>query len=221
MKDFMLQNGEKIVFMGDSVTDAGRKRPLGEGLWDGAGNGFVRQIDNFINVFYPDRVVSVINMGTSGNTSRDLLGRFDNDAIALKPDYIVICIGFNDVWRFFDEPAVGSGVSLDEYVANLGAMLDKCEAAGVRTILMTPYYMEINKADRMRATMDEYGAAMKKIAAERGLPCLDLQAAFDKLLAYKYPAQISWDRVHPNHIGSLLIADEFLKYAGFDFGRLV
>ena len=216
-----IKDKEKIVFIGDSVTDSGRKRPIGEGLWDGTGNGYVRVIENFLNVCYPERVIHVVNTGSSGNTTNDLLARFDRDCLDLKPNYAVICIGFNDVWRYFDEPSVTEGhVSLDKYTENLRAMADKCQAAGVRCIFMTPYYLEPNKEDLMRAKMDEYRAAMIKVAAEKGLDCVDLQSPFDKLMKYRYPAYICWDRVHPGQVGSLVIAKTFLKYAGFDFGRL-
>ena len=215
-----IKDKEKIVFIGDSVTDSGRKRPFGEGLWDGTGNGYVRMIENFLNVCYPERIIHVVNTGTSGNTTCDLLNRFDRDCIDLKPDYAVVCIGFNDVWRQFDEPSVTEGhISLKKYRENLVAMVEKCGSAGIRCIFMTPYYLESNKEDLMRAKMDEYRSAMHEVAYEKGLDCIDLQDAFDALLKYRYPAYISWDRVHPGQVGSLVIAKTFLKHVGFDFGR--
>lgn len=80
-----LQDKEKIVFAGDSVTDCGRKRPVGEGRYEGVGEGYVRQIDTILNVCYPEMLFRIINMGISGNTSRDLLNRFDDDVLALCP----------------------------------------------------------------------------------------------------------------------------------------
>lgn len=215
----LLKNGDRIVFAGDSVTDADRARPIGEA--GGLGNGYVRTIENFLNVFYPERLMRVTNMGVSGNTSKDLLARFDTDVVALHPTYVVICIGFNDVWRQFDLPwAAGDHVLLGEYEQNLRSMLKKCKDAGIQPMFMTPYYLEPNKQDAMRMRMDEYGAKMKEIAKESGVPCIDLQTAFDRLLQYRYPASIVWDRIHPGPIGSMLIADEFLKFIGFDFDRM-
>ena len=46
----IFENNDRIVFTGDSVTDSGRKRPYGEGLWEGLGNGFVRNIDSILTV---------------------------------------------------------------------------------------------------------------------------------------------------------------------------
>ena len=216
-----LENGQKIVFIGDSVTDAGRKHPLGHGLWEGTGNGYVRQIENLLTVCYPERIIHVINTGISGHTTADLVARFDKDCISLQPNYAVICIGFNDVWRHFDEPTLtDTHISLDEYKRNLRTMAEKCREASIGCILMTPYYLETNLKDAMRAEMDEYRQAMHEVANEMGLDCVDLQGAFDEFLKYRYSAYISWDRIHPGHVGSLIIAKTFLNYAGFDFSRL-
>ncbi|MBQ3637177.1 MAG: GDSL family lipase, partial [Clostridia bacterium] len=60
----LLQNGDRIVFTGDSTTDAGRARPVGEGLHAGVGDGYVRQIENFLNVLYPDWSLWISNTGS-------------------------------------------------------------------------------------------------------------------------------------------------------------
>lgn len=221
MKDLFIQDKETIVFTGDSVTDAGRKRPLGEGLWEGTGTGFVRQVENAIVAFYPERMIRIINTGCSGNDSKQLLDRFQTDVIDLKPNYAVITIGFNDVWRFFDEPTVFSEhVQLGEYKANVQKMLDMCKEAKIKAILMTPYYMELNLKDPMRIKMDEYRKEYMELAKKNGVDCIDLQKVFDDYCAKRYTSFITWDRIHPNHVGSTLICTEFLKYAGFDFDRL-
>ena len=210
----LLKNGEKIVFAGDSVTDDGRARPIGEGNAQKLGNGYVRLIDCFLNVDCPEQLFHLVNMGISGNTSRDLLARWDTDINALSPDWVILCIGFNDVWRQFDSPAIGEyAVSPEEYRANLNEMADKTVA---KMIWMTPYYLEPNQSDKMRARMDEYGQIMKEEAAKRNIPCIDLQAAFGNILRYRYPAYITWDRVHPGPVGSLIIARAFLKEIGLE-----
>ena len=82
----LFEKGQKIVFAGDSVTDDGRKRPIGEGLGEGVGKGFVRFVDTFLTVDYPELMLRVVNMGNAGDTSADLLARWDSDVTALKPD---------------------------------------------------------------------------------------------------------------------------------------
>lgn len=208
----IIGKNERIVFAGDSVTDDGRARPIGEGLWEGTGNGFVRLTETILTVDYPELNIRCTNMGVSGNTSRDLLARWDADVTALDPDWIVLCIGFNDVWRQFDTPQCPDCACLPaEYEANLNAMADKARAQGAKLIFMTPYFLETNTADPMRKRMDEYGAIVKKVAKERGCKCVDLQAAFAELLKYRHPCNITWDRVHPNKLGSLVIARALIK----------
>ena len=174
----LLEDGQKILFAGDSVTDDGRARPVGEGNWAALGNGFVRLIDSCLAAEYPERKIHTVNMGISGNTSRDLLARWETDVNALKPDWVVLCIGFNDVWRQFDSPAISEwAVSPQEYANNLRRMAENTKA---KMIWMTPYYLESNTEDAMRKRMDEYGGIMKKIAAEKGIPCIDLQKKIRK-----------------------------------------
>lgn len=204
----LFKDGEKIVFAGDSVTDAGRKRPVGEGLWEGVGNGYVRLIDSFLATEYPDKIFRIVNMGSSGNTSKDLLARWDTDITSLNLDWVVLCIGFNDVWRQFDSPQTDEAVCIEDFRKNINAMADKTSA---RMIWMTPYYLEPNENDPMRHRMDEYGTIVKEEAAKRGIMCIDLQKAFEKILKYRHSSYISWDRVHPGHVGSMVIAREFIR----------
>ena len=102
----IFQNMDRIVFSGDSVTDMGSANPVGEGLFDNVGHSYVRIIENMLAVYYPEIKIRVTNSGISGNTSRDLLARFDRDVVDLNPDWVSICIGINDVWRQFDSPAI-------------------------------------------------------------------------------------------------------------------
>jgi lysophospholipase L1-like esterase len=82
---------------------------------------------------------------------------------------------------------------------------------------MTPFFLEPNRADPMRAQMDRYGAVVKKLAAANDAILVDTQAAFDRLLQHLYPATIAWDRVHPNHIGTTVLAKAFLDAVGFSW----
>ena len=217
----IFKKGDRIVFAGDSVTDDGRARPVGDGEQYELGNGFVQQIAMFLAVDYPELDLRVINMGISGNTSRDLLERWESDVNALSPDWVVMMIGINDVWRQFDSPCrPDRSVSPEEYRKNLNAIADKTSA---KAIWLTPYYLEPNEKDAMRARTDEYRAIFKEVAKQHGIPVVDLQEAFAHLLKHRYPAYITWDRVHPNKIGSMVIARAFLKAVGYepryDFGE--
>ncbi len=208
----LFQDGQKVVFTGDSITDAGRGRPVGQGLWEGVGNGYVRQVDNLLTATYPERFIHVANTGCAGNTSRDLLARLDRDVVDLKPDWVVMMIGANDVWRQFDEPALrGNHVDLMEYVRNVSAILDRLQEKGIGVIVMEPYFMEPNRQDPMRIRIEEYAAACRRLCEARGVLCVDTQSAFDEFLKYRYSASLSWDRVHPGHVGQFILARTLLR----------
>lgn len=100
----IFENMDRIVFAGDSVTDMDSANPVGEGLFESLGRSYVRIIENMLVAWYPELNIRITNAGISGNTSRDLLARFDRDVVSLDPDYVSICIGINDVWRQFGLP---------------------------------------------------------------------------------------------------------------------
>lgn len=212
---------DRIVFAGDSVTDMGSKNPVGEGLFDDVGRSYVRVVENLLSTVYPERFIRVTNAGISGNTSRTLLARWQRDVLDLHPQYVSICIGINDVWRQFDCPAIPDGqVMPDEYERNLRQMLESLAGKVKGVFLLTPYYMEPNKADPMRARMDEYGAICRRLAAEYGAEFIDLQAVFDAYFVFRHSTYIAWDRVHPNQVGATIIARAFLSHCGFDYAHI-
>jgi len=212
---------DRIVFAGDSVTDMGSAQPVGEGLFENVGHGYVRIIENMLSTWYPEIMIRVTNSGISGNTSRDLLDRFQRDVIDLKPNWVSICIGINDVWRQFDSPAIpDSHVLPQEYEANVEKMILSIKSQVKGIFLMTPYYMEPNQDDCMRKRMDEYGAICKKLAQKHNCILIDLQNTFNQYFMYRHSSYIAWDRIHPNLIGATIIAKEFLQCCGFEYNHL-
>ena len=209
----IFQDMDRIVFAGDSVTDMGSQNPVGEGLFDSIGHSYVRVIENLLAALYPEVHLRVTNSGISGDNSQMLLARWERDVRALDPQWVSICIGINDVWRQFDSPAIKEQtISPECYRENVRKMIltEKPHVKGI--FLMTPYYMEPNASDFMRARMDEYGAICKKLAEEYGCIFIDLQAMFSKYGSVRHSSYLAWDRVHPNQIGATLIALEWLKH---------
>ena len=209
----IFQDMDRIVFAGDSVTDMGSQNPVGEGLFDSIGHSYVRVIENLLAALYPEVHLRVTNSGISGDNSQMLLARWERDVRALDPQWVSICIGINDVWRQFDSPAIKEQtISPECYRENVRKMIltEKPHVKGI--FLMTPYYMEPNASDFMRARMDEYGAICKKLAEEYGCIFIDLQAMFSNYCSVRHSSYLAWDRVHPNQIGATLIALEWLKH---------
>src|SRR5947209_545163 len=112
--------------IGDSITDCDRARPVGEGLFGAQGRGYVANVDALLGAVYPERRIRVVNMGISGNTTRDLKARWQTDVLDLSPDWLSIMIGDNDVWRQFDSPwQTEQHVYLEEYEASLNHLVEQ------------------------------------------------------------------------------------------------
>ncbi len=214
----IFQKCDRIVFAGDSVTDMGSTNPVGEGLFDNLGHGYVRMVENLLMSVYPELAVRVTNAGIDGNTSKDLLMRWERDVVRMNPDWVSIMIGINDVWRQFDLPGMPNyAVSLEQYEKNVEQMIVSVKDNVKGIILMTPYYMEPNREDAMRAKMDEYGAVCRKLAKKHNCLFVDTQAMFDNYFKHRHSSYLAWDRIHPNQIGATLLAREFLKVCEFDY----
>lgn len=213
-----LHKHDKLVMIGDSITDCGRARPVGEGLFEAIGKGYVAQIDALLGAVYPELAIRVVNVGTSGNTVRDLKERWQTDVIDLKPDWLSVMIGINDVWRQYDLPRQPEKhVLIEEYEATLEELVRSVKPQLKGLVLMTPFYIEPNANDAMRATMDRYGRAVKQVAAAHGAIFVDTQAAMNRVLEHTYPASLAWDRVHPNQVGHMVLARAFLEGVGFSW----
>jgi lysophospholipase L1-like esterase len=205
----------RLVMIGDSVTDCDRARPVGEGDPDALGHGYVAEIAALLMAVYPARSIRVTNMGISANTVRDLAARWDADVLALKPNWLSVMIGINDVWRHFDPVRQAEAVPPEEFARTYDGLLIRTRAQLKGLVLVTPYYIEPSSTDAMRQRMNEYGAIVKQLAMEHDAICVDTQAAFDRALAHHESAVFSADRVHPNRIGHMILARAFLNAVGF------
>lgn len=213
----IFKNMDRIVFAGDSVTDMGSTNPVGEGLFDSLGHGYVRIVDSLLAACYPEIKVRVTNSGISGHTSRNLLERFDRDVVELKPDWVSICIGINDVWRQFDSPALpDTHVLPEEYEQNVEEMILKIKGKVKGIFILSPYIMEPNSEDMMRARMNEYVAISEKLAKKHGCIFVNFQKMYEDYCKIRHSSYIAWDRIHPNQVGAALMAKEFLKHCDFE-----
>lgn len=212
----LFEKGDKVLFIGDSISDFNRARPVGEGLFEALGTSYASDIAAQFTCMRPQMRLRFVNMGVSGNRVRDLKARWQTDVLDLKPDWVSVLIGINDVWRQFDSPLqMEQHVYPEEYESTYDEIIRETLPRVKGMILMTPFFMEPNKNDPMRARMDAYGGIVKKLAERHGQTFVDLQAAWDDLFRHMHPCNIAWDRIHPNHVGHVYIANQFLKAVAF------
>lgn len=199
---------QTIVFVGDSITDAGRM-----GTAAPYGDGYVNMVEMLLQAYRPDLDLCVLNRGVSGDTVRDLQARWERDVLDEHPDWVSLMIGINDVWRAFgDDPH--EAVPLGEYHATVRNLLHQVQACGASFIVMTPFLIEPDRCDLMRRQIELYAAAMCQIATEFDALVVDTQAAFDAALK-RHPAD-HWagDRIHPSVAGHALLARTWLQAVG-------
>ena len=156
----------------------------------------------------------------SGNTVRDLKARWQTDVIDLKPDWLSIMIGINDVWRQFDTPQIPEhAVQPDEYRATLAELVRQTKPLVKGLVVMTPVYWESNKQDAMAARTAEYQRICREVAEAEGVLFCDAQAYADRMLKYCNANYVTWDRVHPNIPGANVLAHALLDTLEFDWNR--
>ena len=210
-----IEDGESILFTGDSITDCGRARPIWEGT--GLGEGYVAFVDNLLAACYSQRRIRVLNTGIGGNRVIDLEARWQRDVLVLEPEWLSIMIGINDVWRQFDNALNPDQVGIERYETTYSKLLEQARPKLKGLVLMTPYVIESNLSDPMRERMDAYGVVVERLAHEFDAVFINVQAAFDLHLAHRPPQSLCGDRIHPNKTGHMIIAKSFLTAMKFDW----
>ncbi len=197
-----LKKGDRIVFLGDSITQAG----VGP-------KGYVTLVKNQLAEKHKDLEIEVIGAGISGNKVLDLQRRLDKDVLARKPTLVVVYIGINDVWHGEKDPA--RGTPKDKFEGGLKEIVKKIQDAGAKVVICTPTVIGEKKENKLDPLLDEYADLSRGVAKETGSPLCDLRKAFRDHLAKtnaddKEKGVLTSDRVHLNEAGNKLVADTVL-----------
>lgn len=210
----IINEGSKLLFVGDSITDVNRQRPIGEAP-GGLGDGYVMLLEGMLTAYVPEKKIRVVNTGISGDRITDLKARWQSDVLDQKPDWLAIMIGVNDIWRHFDAPFRREmGVGEDEFVTIYRELIEKTKDSVKGMVLMAPYYIDLNMDDAMTKMVRTYAKRVEELAKEYGLVFCDVQAEFDEVQTKLHHMAFSADRVHPNggnSVGHFIIAKAFLK----------
>lgn len=203
-----IQNNEKILFMGDSITDCDRHTvapPLG--------GGYVQFVHCFFVARYPDLEVEFVNRGIAGETIHDLEARWEQDVIAEKPDWLFIMIGVNDVLFRFLEDQKARSVSDEEYLEAYRRILRRTrEALDCKIVLMEPSPLEENIKAESHQYMRNICNLIHQVAGEFDTEVIPIfQRMYDSMV--KAPAK-GWmiDVPHPNPKGHGIMALSVLEH---------
>lgn len=203
-QEILVKNGEKIAFLGDSITQQGAAGPL----------GYVHLV---INGLAANGVkAEAIGAGISGHKSDQMLARLDRDVISKKPDWMTLSCGVNDVWHG------ERGVPLEQYKTNITQIVDKAQAAGIKVVLLTSTMITEDQANPNNQKLVGYNDFLKALAAERKLPLADLNAAMQaEIAATPHKGNLlTGDGVHMNSAGNLMMAQGVLKAFGLNETQL-
>ena len=211
MNNLLFQSGDKVLFIGDSITDCGRRdahAPLG--------HGYVRKITELITAKYPERDIAYVNKGIGGDIVEGLENRWDTDVIAEEPKWLSVKIGINNASRQH-----GEGVSSEEYLpvweACYRRILTRAKAElDASLFLFEIFYIEEDVDAPRPLDVDAYNESIHRLAEEFGARLIPTNAAFDNAVAARPGALwTTQDGVHPNAEGHTLMALEFLKQAAW------
>ena len=198
------QQKKKIIFFGDSITEAGVKP-----------GGYI----DLLNKMLTDKKLSdqfeLKGSGIGGNKIYDLYLRMEQDVLLQKPDIVVIYVGVNDVWH---KSLFGTGTDPDKFGKFYTAVIQQFKKQGIKIILCTPAVIgeKTDFSNQQDGDLNKYSTIIRELAGTNQLPVADLRKAFlDYNLQYnkenKESGILTTDRVHLNQKGNELAADVIWK----------
>jgi lysophospholipase L1-like esterase len=209
----VLKPGSVILFQGDSITDAGRKKEIAEPNGGKAlGTGYAAMATGEILLAHPGLELKCYNRGISGNKIPDLAGRWDQDTVALKPDILSILIGVNDLWHTF---AFGNKykATIEDHEKGYRALLQRSreEIPGVRIVIREPF--TTRTSDDFKP-LGRYGEVARKLADEMKLTFVPFQSVFDEAVKAAPGEFWLWDGIHPTAAGHAIMVRKWREVVG-------
>lgn len=209
-----IEQGDVILFQGDSITDSGRgnRNAIVPNNTGALGNGYAFMAAAQLLLNNPGKDLKIYNKGVSGNKVYQLADRWDADTLAIKPNILSIHIGVNDYWHTLNGSYKGT---IENYIADYKKLLDRTKQAlpNVKLIICEPFgVLDVKSVTKdWYPTFDLFKKAARDIAAEYNAPFVPYQAAFDKAITQAPPSYWTGDGVHPSIAGAALMAETWLK----------
>ncbi|MBP3570795.1 MAG: SGNH/GDSL hydrolase family protein [Clostridia bacterium] len=195
----------KILFQGDSVTDAGRDRSDPHDM----GNGYPRYASAMMQDSFSDKEFEFVNLGISGNRTEHLVERLEADFIEIQPDIVSILIGVNDVWHHYSH---GIETSDEQFEKNYRVVLDALKTrTNARILMIQPFLLET--VDPAKQAYTEELARKQAIVKQLADEYADAYLPLDEILhreTEEEPAYYAADGVHPTPDGACYIGEAYL-----------
>jgi len=205
----LIEEGDIVLFQGDSITDAGRDRRVADSL----GAGYAMMTAGWFMASHPSMCVRFMNLGVSGDRVKDLQARWQADCLGLRPTVVSILVGINDVWRRYDS---GDPTPVEAFRAGYRDLLTRTRAGpDARIVLLEPFLLHAKPGqERWREDLDPKIEAVRGLAAETGAMLVPLDRLFAEACRHQPPAFWAADGVHPTPAGHALIARAWLEAMG-------
>lgn len=205
-----LKKADRILFIGDSVTDAGRKRRCSRHL----GNGYPKMVAGMLKALYPELKLTVLNRGISGNKVHDLEERWQKDCLKLNPDLVSILIGINDTWHRVGKPSFGNDEALQQFEARYRNILRQTkEQTSAQIVIMEPFLLHypITRKE-WRPDLDLRRAIIERLAEEFAVDYIRLDSLLNEQAARVGEQTLTGkDGVHPTLAGHRIIAKAWVS----------
>ena len=210
MSTFWIEDGQTMLFIGDSITDCGRR-----GAEMPLGSGYVRLFTELATARFPDRDIAYINKGIGGNRVTDLKERWRDDVLFHKPDRLSIKIGINDLHSHLRSPQDGVSPELfaSVYDEILGRTRDELNCP---LLLITPFYISTDRSGgtfraEVLSLLPRYIETVEAMAAKYDARLVNLHDIYQKHLQYRDADTFCPEPVHPNHTGHIVIAEALMQ----------
>lgn len=205
-----LHKEDRILFLGDSVTDCGRDWDNPEDL----GKGYALMTAGMLAARQPLANFTFLNRGISGNKIQDVLDRLDKDCLALKPDVLLFMIGINDTWHNVASPEFGTPASAMSFESRYREFLERVTTAGIHRILLVEPFVLPYPVDRQqwRKDLDPKLGIIRQLAAEFGCELLCLDGRMNEMAVTTGCQYLTGeDGVHPTPAGHGIIAQALME----------
>ena len=213
MSEFLFQDGQTVVLIGDSITDCGRRGELAP-----FGNGYVKIAIDLITARYPARNITFFNEGIGGNTVLDLHNRWKTDVLDHNPDWVTVKIGINDLHRTLGQPDMLPPRKYEQLYREI-LQLTK-EHTPARLVLIDPFYISLetdpdNHQGRVLSLLPGYLDVVEKLAQEFDALHVYTHEKFQEQLRSRPPSHFCPEPVHPFFSGHAVIAHALLETLGW------